>query len=87
MKTKFEFRITAHIDGDAMFLLREEYDSNIIFDDGDVLRMAKYNMPFAKWVLDDGEDEAYTDYCQYVCYPEEDNTDNYILATWDNYEI
>ena len=34
MKTKYEFRITAHINDDAMFLLREEYDSNIIFDDG-----------------------------------------------------
>ena len=87
MKTNYEFRITAHIDGDAMFLFRKEYDSNIIFDDGDVLRMAKRNIPFAKLVLDDGNDEAYTDYCQYVCYPEEDNTDNYILATWDNYEI
>lgn len=87
MKTKFEFRITARIDGDAMFLLHKEYESNIMLSDGDVLRMAKRNIPIAKWVLGDGDDEAYTDYCQYVCYPEEDNTDNYILATWDNYEI
>lgn len=85
MKTNYEFRITAHIEGDAMFLLREEYDSNIMLSDGDVLRKVKRNMPFAKWALDDGEDEAHTDYCQYVCYPEEDNTDNYILASWDFY--
>lgn len=83
MKTNYEFRITAHIEGDAMFLLREEYESNVMLSDGDVLRLAKRNIPFAKWVLDDGDDEAYTDYCQYVCYPEEDNTDNYILASWD----
>jgi hypothetical protein len=83
MKTNYEFSLSAHVGDDAMFLLREYHDSNIILDDGDVLRMAKYNMPFAKWVLDDGEDEAYTGYCQYVCYPEEDNTDNYILATWE----
>ena len=85
MKTNYEFRITAHINGDAMFLLREEYESNIMLSDGDVLRMAKRNMTFAKWVLDDGDDEAYTGYCQYVCYPEEGNTDNYILASWDCY--
>ena len=85
MKTNYEFRITAHIDGDAMFLLREEYESNIMLSDGDVLRKVKRNMPFAKWVLEDGEDRALTDFCQYVCYPEEDNTDNYILASWDCY--
>jgi hypothetical protein len=83
MKKKYEFCITAHIDEDAMILLRGEYDRNIVFDDGDVLRMAKRNMPFAKWVLNDGGDEAYTDYCLYVFFPEEDNTDNYICAGWD----
>jgi len=83
MEIKFVFSITAHIGDDVMLLLFEEHDSNIMLSDGDVLRMAKHNMPFAKWVLDDGEDRALTDFCQYVCYPEEDNTDNCILVSWD----
>ena len=83
MEAKFEFSITAQIGDDVMFLLREDYDSNIMLSDGDVLRLAKHNMPFAKWVLVDGEDRALTDFCQYVCYPEVGNTDNSIFVSWD----
>lgn len=87
METKYTFSINAHVGDDAMFLHREEYYSNIILDDGDVLGMVKYNLPFAKWVLDDGDDEAYTDYCQYVFYPDEANKDNYILAIWSKNDL
>ena len=85
MEAKFEFSITAQIGDDVMFLVREDYDSNIMLSDGDVLRLAKHNMPFAKWVLVDGEDRALTDFCQYICYPEEGNTDNCIFVSWDLY--
>lgn len=34
-----------------------------------------------------GEDEANTDYCQYVFYPDEENKDNYILAIWSKNDL
>lgn len=34
------------------------------------------------WRIDDGDDEPGTDYVQYVYYPDEKNTDEYVLTTY-----
>ena len=87
METKYTFTITAKVGEKILTLYRKEFYTNIKYFSGDVLQSCKYNMPFAKWVLDDGDDEANTDYCQYVFYPDEANKDNYILAIWSKNDL
>lgn len=82
METKYTFTITAKVGEEIILLHRKEYYTNVMLYGGNVLHTCRYNLPFAKWVLDDGDDEANTDYCQYVFYPDEANKDNYILAIW-----
>ena len=82
METKYTFTITAKVGDEILTLYRKEYYTNGMYYPGNVLHYCSFNLPFAKWFLDDGDDEANTDYCQYVFYPDEANTDNYILAIW-----
>ena len=87
MKSKYTFTITAIVGNDFLPLYRKEYYTNVMYYSGNVLHYCNFNLPFAKWVLDDGDDEANTDYCQYVFYPDEANKDNYILAIWSKNDL
>jgi hypothetical protein len=87
METKYTFTITAKVGEQILTLCHKEFNYNIMFRYGNVLHSCKFNLPFAKWVLDDGDDEANTDYCQYVFYPDEANKDNYILAIWSKNDL
>lgn len=50
---------------------------------GPVLDKLLTLMPCADWVIDDGEVEKGTTYCQYVWYENNDSeTGNYLLAVW-----
>ena len=87
METKYTFTITAKVGEEIMTLCRKEFHYNIMYFSSYVLHSCNFNLPFAKWVLDDGDDEANTDYCQYVFYPDEANKDNYILAIWSKNDL
>lgn len=87
MKTKYTFTIMAKVGDEILTLCRKEFNHNIMYFSGYVLKSCKFNLPFAKWVLDDGDDEANTDYCQYVFYPDEANKDNYVLAIWSKNDL
>lgn len=87
METKYTFTITAKVGEQILTLYRKEYYTNVMYCYGEVLRSCKFNLPFAKWVLEDGDDEANTDYCQYVFYLDEANKDNYILSIWCNNDL
>ena len=87
METKYTFTITAKVGDEILTLYRKEYYTNVMYYSGNVLHYCSFNLPFAKWVLDDGDDEANTDYCQYDFCPDEANTDNYILAIWCNNDL
>ena len=87
METKYTFTIMAKVGEKILTLYRQEYSYNLMYCSSDVLHKCKLNLPFAKWLLDDGDDEANTDYCQYVFYPEEENKDNYILAIWSKNDL
>lgn len=87
MKTKYTFEIIAKVGSEILPLYRKEYYTNVMYYPGNVLHYCSFNLPFAKWVLDDGDDEANTDYCQYVFYPDEANKDNYLLAIWSKIEL
>ena len=87
METKYTFEITAKVGEKILTLYRKEYYTNVMLYGGYVLHTCVFYLPFAKWLLDDGDDDANTDYCQYVFYPDEANKDNYILAIWSKNDL
>ena len=80
---KFNFSITAHVGDDAMLIYSTTYLENFTHYLGNnpVKELARMTMPYRDWVIDDGEDERGTSYCQYTSY-DDDNHDNYLLAVW-----
>lgn len=87
METKYTFEITAKVGEKILTLYRKEYYTNVMLYGGYVLHFCRVYLPFAKWLLDDGDDDETTDYCQYVFYPDEANKDNYILAIWSKNDL
>lgn len=82
---KFNLTITAHVGNDFMVIYTRDYFFNLteFMSERPVHALLSYIMPFAKWMLDDGDDKNGTDYCQYVSY-ENNNPDgnNYLLGAW-----
>lgn len=82
---EFNFSITAHVGDDAMLIYSATYLENFTRHLGNnpVKELAKMTMPYRDWVIDDGEDERGTSYCQYASYESNDTYyGNYLLAVW-----
>ena len=57
------------------------------FDDSWTFRQwLQKNFPLLTWLQDDGDDfheDEDTTYCQYVAYPDDNNPDDYVLASFN----
>lgn len=82
---KFVLSITAHVGESIMLVFQQEFADNITkyMRERPVYSMVTFNMPCVKWTLDDGDDKAGTNYCQYVCYTSKDKSKDYLLASWN----
>lgn len=84
---KYSFVITAHIvlgdyiNDDAMLVYSKDYDTYPNGGHyGQILAETEKAIPCVDWSLDDGDDTAGTDYCQYVAYTD---GNSYLLASWN----
>lgn len=85
---KFIFNISAHVSSNNgnenimdVFVMETNVNNTLLTGDKHpVLQMAKSVMPLTEWLLDDGDDNKGTTYCQYVAYTD---GESYLLASWN----
>ena len=82
---KFNLSITAHVvnenTDDAMLIYSRDMSTHPYTGSlRPIWSKCKELVSCVMWQLDDGEDNAHTDYCQYVAYTD---GNSYLLAAWN----